>query len=126
MYRLQQTINEVTNQYLEDTFAIEIHSQHLRELGLDPRCGSIMVSTQYNYVASRLPSRIEYYGGWEYINPSYTMDAGSYRFYDGDAERVADVIDTVNSRLESGWTYNVTNGFVPPVVEEAQDDQEGQ
>ena len=41
MYKLQQTIEDAVQKYIEESDCVEIGSHGLEELGLDLRCGRI-------------------------------------------------------------------------------------
>ena len=112
MYKLQQTIENAVQKYIEESDCVEIGSRGLEELGLDFRCGRILISVEGGFVAACNPSSIEYYGGWEYIDSEYKLDAGDYRFYDRDAGRVDAVIQYYRELLGDGYRYEDGKGFV--------------
>ena len=88
IYGLQHSIEQTVEQYLKDSNAVLIGAHGLEELGLDFRCGRIYVSVDGDFVAACNSRSIEYYGGWEYIDSEFKLDAGHYRFYDREADRV--------------------------------------
>ena len=112
MYKLQQTIENAVQKYIEDSDCVEIGSRGLEELGLDFRCGRILISVEGGFVAACSPSSIEYYGGWEYIDSEFKLDAGDYRFYDRDADRVDAVIRYYRELVQEGYRYEEGKGFV--------------
>ena len=112
IYGLEHTIEQAVEQFLKDTDAVEIGSRGLEELGLDFRCGRIYISVEGNFVAACNPRSIEYYGGWEYIDSEFKLDAGNYRFYDRDADRVDAVIRYYRELLQDGYRYEDGKGFV--------------
>ena len=112
IYGLEQTIEQAVEQFLKDTNAVEIGSRGLEELGLDFRCGIIYVSVDGDFVAACNPRSIEYYGGWEYIDSEFKLDAGNYRFYDREADRVDAVIRYYRELLQDGYRYEDGKGFV--------------
>ena len=112
IYGLQHSIDQTVEQFLKDTNAVEIGSRGLEELGLDFRCGRIYVSVEGDFVAACNPRSIEYYGGWEYIDSEFKLDAGSYRFYDREAGRVDAVIEYYRELLQDGYRYEDGKGFV--------------
>lgn len=112
MYKLQQTIENAVQKYIEESDCVEIGSRGLEELGLDFRCGRILISVDEGFVAAVNPRSIEYYGGWEYIDPEFKLDAGDYRFYDREASRVDSVIKHYQELLEEGFRYEAGKGFV--------------
>jgi len=112
MYKLEQTIENAVQQYIEESDVVEIGPKGLEELGLDFRCGRILISVNEDFVAACSPRSIEYYGGWEYIDSEFKLDAGSYRFYDREADRVDAVIRYYQELLEEGYRYEDGKGFV--------------
>ena len=112
MYKLEQTIENAVQQYIEESNVVEIGTRGLEELGLDYRCGRILISVDEGFVAACSPRSIEYYGGWEYIDSEYKLDAGNYRFYDSDADRVDRVIQYYRELLGEGYRYEDGKGFV--------------
>lgn len=112
MYKLEQTIEEAVQKYIEESDCVEIGSRGLEELGLDFRCGRILISLNEGFVAAANPRSIEYYGGWEYIDSEYKLDAGHYRFYDSEASRVDAVIQYYRELVQEGFRYEDGKGFV--------------
>jgi hypothetical protein len=112
MYKLEQTIENAVKQYIEESDVVEIGAKGLEELGLDFRCGRILISVDEGFVAACNPRSIEYYGGWEYIDSEFKLDAGNYRFYDRDADRVDRVIQYYRELLGEGYRYEDGKGFV--------------
>ena len=112
MYKLQQTIENAVQKYIEESDVVEIGSRGLEELGLDFRCGRILISVDEGFVAACNPRSIEYYGGFEYIDSEFKLDAGDYRFYDREADRVDRVIQYYRELLGEGYRYEDGKGFV--------------
>ena len=112
MYKLEKTIGNAVDQYVKNSDVVEIGSFGLKELGLDFRCGRILISVNENFVAACNPSSIEYYGGWEYIDSEFKLDTPEYRFYDGEADRVYNVINNYRTLLQEGYRYDENKGFV--------------
>ena len=112
MYKLNETIENAVQKYIEESDCVEIGSHGLEELGLDFRCGRILISVDEGFVAACNPRSIEYYGGWEYIDSEYKLDAGDYRFYDSEADRVDAVIRYYRELVGDGYRYEDGKGFV--------------
>jgi len=112
MYQLLQTIENAVQKYIEESNVVEVGSRGLEELGLDFRCGRILISVDEGFVAAASPRSIEYYGGWEYIDSEFKLDAGDYRFYDREADRVDRVIQYYRELLQEGYRYEDGKGFV--------------
>jgi len=112
MYQLLETIQNAVQKYIEESDVVEIGATGLEELGLDFRCGRILISVDEGFVAARSPRSIEYYGGWEYIDSEFKLDAGDYRFYDREADRVDRVIQYYRELVQEGYRYEDGKGFV--------------
>ena len=112
MYKLLETIEKAVESYVKESNVVEIGARGLEELGLDFRCGRILISVDEGFVAACSPRSIEYYGGWEYIDSEYKLDAGDYRFYDRDADRVDAVIRHYLELVQDGYRYEDGKGFV--------------
>ena len=112
MYKLSETIQNAVQKYIEESDVVEIGATGLQELGLDFRCGRILISVDEGFVASCNPRSIEYYGGWEYIDSEFKFDAGDYRFYDREADRVDAVIRYYRELVQDGYRYEDGKGFV--------------
>jgi hypothetical protein len=114
MYKLNETIEKAVQKYIEESDAVEIGAHGLEELGLDFRCGRILISVDEGFVAACNPRAIEYYGGFEYIDSEFKLDAGDYRFYDKEDEtdRVGRVIQFYRELLQDGFQYDGGIGFI--------------
>lgn len=112
MYQLIETIENAVLNYINESDVVEIGSSGLEELGLDFRCGRILLSVNEGFVAVHNPRSIEYYGGWEYIDSELKLDAGDYRFYDSEANRVGRVIRFYRELIQDGYRYEDGKGFV--------------
>jgi len=112
MNKLNETIEKAVQDYIEESDVVEIGAHGLEELGLDFRCGRILISVDEGFVAACSPRSIEYYGGWEYIDSEYKLDAGGFRFYDSEADRVNSVIGNYRDLIQDGYRYEDGKGFV--------------
>jgi hypothetical protein len=112
MYKLNETIENAVQKYIEESDVVEIGAHGLEELGLDFRCGRILISVDEGFVAACNPRSIEYYGGFEYIDSEFKLDAGDYRFYDREANRVDRVIRFYRELIQDGYRYEGGKGFV--------------
>jgi len=112
MYKLNETIENAVQKYIEESDVVEIGTHGLEELGLDFRCGRILISVDEGFVAACNPRCIEYYGGWEYIDSEFKLDAGDYRFYDREADRVDAVIRYYRELVQDGFQYDGGIGFI--------------
>ena len=62
-------------------------------LGLDPRCGDLYVNEEY--LATRHRRNLEYYGGFEYIDPEDIFIVGNLTLYSVNSDRVLAAIMTL-------------------------------
>lgn len=127
LYQLHDQIDQVIENFIEDANAIELGSKGLKLVGLDFRCGRISVSIEQDFVFSHNSRSLEYYGGWEYIDSEFKTEYGDYTFYDGEASRVASVIEAVKDMIDDGWVYDSENlTFVNPEEQLSPEEQEEQ
>ena len=64
-------------------------------LGLDQRCGSLVVGESWIAAQGDRVRRLDYYGGFEYIDAEYRLTLGDTVFYSIDADRVLGAIETL-------------------------------
>jgi hypothetical protein len=74
LYTVQETVLQLQGQIESDCKLIPAH-----KLGLDRRCGFLYVGE--DFVASTSPKELDYYGGFEYIDPEYTLTLGIWKLY---------------------------------------------
>ena len=89
MWELQEQIEQMVDQYFEDSSAIRVSAE---AVGLDARAGYLFISTEEGWIASRNTRLLEYYGGFEYIGEEYRVTVGEITFYSSEHSRVADAI----------------------------------
>ena len=97
MWELQEQIEEMVDQYFEDAGAQRVSAE---AVGLDARAGTVFISTEEGWIASRNTRSLEYYGGFEYIDEEYRVVVGEITFYSSDHGRVADAIEYYNDLQE--------------------------
>jgi len=89
---IQNLIEEVNgmvdNEVFENMSRVGAH-----DLGLDDRCGYLWVNEEYIAVEIGGASRLDYYGGFEYVDSDYIDVLGGYKFYSVEDSRVADHVD---------------------------------
>ena len=89
MWELEKQVENLVMQFLEESEAVYVSAD---QAGLDDRCGSIHISVNEDFIATHF-RRIEYYGGFEYIDSDHKTTIGHITFYSGDHSRVRDAID---------------------------------
>jgi len=97
MWELQEQIEQMVDQYFEDASAQRVSAE---EVGLDHRAGSVFVSVEEGWIASRNTRSLEYYGGFEYIGEDYRVTVGEITFYSSDHSRVADALEYYSEMQE--------------------------
>ena len=92
MWELQEQIDNLIDQYLEDSDAVRVSAE---AVGLDHRAGYVFVSTEEGWIAAVAGNVrcLEYYGGFEYIGEEHKVIVGAITFYSSDHSRVADAIE---------------------------------
>ena len=93
MWELQEQIDNLIDQYLEDSDAVRVSAE---AVGLDHRAGYVFVSTEEGWIAAVAGNvrSLEYYGGFEYVDDK--LSVGEMTFYSSDSSRVADAIEYYN------------------------------
>ena len=127
LYQLQGQIDQLIENFIANSETFELGSRGLELVGLDFRCGRIIVSVVNDFVLSTNSRSIEYYGGWEYIDKEFRTEYGICTFYDGEASRVASVIESVRELIDAGWVYDSDNlTFVNPDEQREQDQDQNE
>ena len=95
MWELQEKIEQMVDQYFEDSCAARVSTE---KVGLDPRAGYVFVSPGEGWIAAVAGNVrcLEYYGGFEYIGEEHKVIVGTITFYSSDHSRVADAIEYYN------------------------------
>ena len=97
MWELQDQIDNLIDQYLEDSEAVRVSAE---AVGLDHRAGYVFVSTEEGWIAAVAGNvrSLEYYGGFEYVDDKLSI--GEMTFYSSDSSRVADAIEYYNDERQ--------------------------
>ena len=98
MWELEQQVENLVMRFLEESEAVYVGAD---QVGLDHRCGSVHVSVSEDFIAVNSTTRIEYYGGFEYIDSDYKTTIGHITFYSGEHSRVRDAIDYYKENTEN-------------------------
>lgn len=85
---MSQSLRDQINELVEDALA-EATRHKPPELGLDMRSACrIYRGEDFLAVTLRDDRSMQYYGGFEYVDKAYRMEAGEYVFYYTDDDRV--------------------------------------
>ena len=84
IHQIIETLHNLQAQVESDCELVPAH-----QLGLDLRCGFLYVGE--DFVASARPRELDYYGGFEYIDPEYTLQLGEWKLYFKGDSRIDDL-----------------------------------
>ena len=88
---LLDAINEVVSRHVQG-----MRKEPASRLGLDERCGMLYVDPSLEAIVSYTGSRLDYYGGFEYIKEGEGRTTlGEYTFYTTDSDRVRDALESL-------------------------------
>ena len=76
---------------MTDNFVAGMRKEPASRLGLDDRCGMLWVGE--DAIVAYKGSRVEYYGGFEYVKGDDRAEIGDYVVYFATSERVANAIE---------------------------------
>lgn len=95
-------VNELAELYVNDN----MEQLNASDLGLDIRAGySLWVNHDCIAVRTHNAKALDYYGGFEYVNETYTL--GEYKFYSAESDRVQDCIDEWTHQSEVNTNNNI-------------------
>ena len=90
MWELERQVEELVNKYLEESEAVRVNAP---TVGLDSRCGYVYVILEEDTIAVKGSTySIDYFGGFEYMDPCYRTTIGDITFYSGEVDRVSDCL----------------------------------
>ena len=90
MWELEQQVEELVSKYLEESGAVQVIASNV---GLDRRCGYVYVILEEDTIAVKGSTySIDYFGGFEYMDPCYRTTIGNITFYSGEVDRVSDCL----------------------------------
>lgn len=78
---IQDTILQLQDEIESSCRRVPAH-----ELGLDSRCGFVYVGE--DFVATSRPRELDYYGGFEYVDPDYIQSVGDWKLYSKGNRRI--------------------------------------
>lgn len=87
---LFDTLDEM-NQTLTDQINADMEMISPEQIGLDGRCAyRVWISEEAIAVRKSDDGRMQYYGGFEYVDKEYRREFGDWVFYFADDERISD------------------------------------
>lgn len=78
---------------LEESISNSVTSHHPTAAGLDSRCGTIYRGE--DFLATKHRRSLDYYGGFEYIDPEYITVIGEWTLYSIEHDRVLEAIEAL-------------------------------
>lgn len=95
---IDEMIDTVNDKVLENVknLMTEVRAD---KVGLDHRAGWVYVNKEYIAVHGGASS-LDYYGGFEYIDPDHTFTCGDFKFYSAESDRVRECIETYYKEVE--------------------------
>lgn len=101
MSNLQDLLEDFATK-LDELVDEEMVEVNARQLGLDIRAGGrLYIDSNHIIVESSSDRNLQYYGGFEYVDPRSRMEIGNYVIYsrhDGDGCRVGECLDHYEER----------------------------
>ena len=88
---IQDALSEVDQQIAD---AVTPHKAE--GAGLDRRCGMIYLGE--DFLATRNRRSLDYYGGFEYVDPEYIQQVGGWTLYSADDDRVLQAMMTLEHK----------------------------
>lgn len=85
---LEMNVRELIEKTLEN-----VPNVSAEKAGLDRRCGMIYVSGEFIATEIYNDKRLQYYGGFEYVDSEHRLQFGDMVFYTADSDRVYDHIE---------------------------------
>ena len=78
---------------LDQQIAGSVTPHKAEDAGLDPRCGMIYLGE--DFLATRDRRSLDYYGGFEYVDPEYIQQVGGWTLYSVDDSLVLRAMTTL-------------------------------
>lgn len=69
--------------------------------GLDNRCGMLYINEDAIIVNKQNDSRLQYYGGFQYVDNEYRIELGDYILYLAEDSRVSEHIERFYSKEDT-------------------------
>lgn len=88
---IQDALSEVDQQIAD---AVTPHKAE--DAGLDRRCGMIYLGE--DFLATRDRRLLDYYGGFEYVDPECIQQVGGWTLYSADDDRVLQAMMTLEHK----------------------------
>jgi hypothetical protein len=99
VYQLDESINAAVEQFVEEN----CKEGDREQTGLDPRAfsGKFWYCYEGIFIYAGSRGRLDYYGGFEYIDSECVKSYGDYVFYSADANRVQEVLENLMEREDA-------------------------
>ena len=80
-------MNELADELIEDAKLLPAE-----QFGLDDRCGKLYMGEDFIAVPTHQDRTLQYYGGFEYVDPASRTVIGEFVFYSTDDDRVEEAM----------------------------------
>lgn len=89
------TLNDILDALaeLDESISNSVTSHHPSAAGLDSRCGTVYQGE--DFLATKHRRSLDYYGGFEYIEPEYVTVVGEWTLYSIEHGRVLEAIEAL-------------------------------
>ena len=98
LYDLDDSINSTVEQFIKEN----CKEGDREQTGLDPRAfGKFWYCYEGIFIYEHARSRLDYYGGFEYIDREFVKSYGEYVFYSAEADRVQEVLEILMEKEDA-------------------------
>lgn len=94
----EEKVSDLVNEFIRDLPCV-----NAKEVGLDSRCGNLFVGEDFIAVYSHSDNRLQYYGGFEYIDKALRNQIGDLVIYmvEDDECRVSECLEHFKEKAEA-------------------------
>ena len=98
LYDLDDSINSTVAKFIEEN----CKEGDREQTGLDPRAfGKFWYCYEGIFIYEHARGRLDYYGGFEYIDREFVKSYGEYVFYSAEADRVQQVLEILMEKKDA-------------------------
>ena len=88
-YKLVEHVNDLADIFINDNMTLV----EAKELSLDERCDRLYINRDCIAIHRNMTGKVNYYGGFEYVNKECVDNIGDYVFYNCEDSRIEDTIN---------------------------------
>jgi hypothetical protein len=98
LYDLDDSVNSTVEQFIKENCKQGDNQQ----TGLDPRAfGKFWYCYEGIFIYGHARSRLDYYGGFEYVDSESVKSYGEYVFYSAEEDRVQEVLENLMEKEDA-------------------------